>query len=123
MAVNRQKAVAKREPMAAQMSFEDFENSLAHDLRPPTKLRAPLQALWLEAKGDWEGAHLLAQTAEAAGGDGQIAREGNWVHAYLHRKECDESNAAYWYARAGRPVAKGDLAAEWKEIARALLEA
>jgi hypothetical protein len=23
--------------------------------------------------------------------------EGSWVHAYLHRKEGDQGNAAYWY--------------------------
>jgi hypothetical protein len=27
--------------------------------------------------------------------------EGSWVHAYLHRKEGDQGNAAYWYTRAG----------------------
>ena len=27
-----------------------------------------------------------------------------WVHAYLHRKEGDLSNAGYWYRRAGKPV-------------------
>jgi len=26
------------------------------------------------------------------------------VHAYLHRKEGDQGNAAYWYARAGKAV-------------------
>jgi len=25
--------------------------------------------------------------------------EGSWVHAYLHRKEGDQGNAAYWYGR------------------------
>jgi hypothetical protein len=44
-----------------------------------------------------------------------------WVHAYLHRKEGDPSNAAYWYRRAGVPVAKSSLNEEWDAIARALL--
>jgi hypothetical protein len=26
------------------------------------------------------------------------------VHAYLHRKEGDQDNAAYWYGRARKPV-------------------
>jgi hypothetical protein len=45
------------------------------------------------------------------------------VHAYLHRKEGDEGNAGYWYARAGRPVPGKTvtLAAEWAAIAQALL--
>jgi hypothetical protein len=43
------------------------------------------------------------------------------VHAYLHRKEGDEMNAGYWYARAGQPAATGGLEAEWAAVARALL--
>ncbi|MBS1798370.1 MAG: hypothetical protein JSS95_00950 [Acidobacteria bacterium] len=72
-----------------------------------------LLALWLDAKGDWNRAHEIAQ--EVAGPDGA------WVHAYLHRKESDLGNAAYWYARAGRAVEKGDLSAEWERIAIELL--
>ena len=44
-----------------------------------------------------------------------------WVHAYLHRKEGDLANAAYWYRRAGRPMAREELKAEWLAIATALL--
>jgi hypothetical protein len=39
----------------------------------------------------------------------------------LHRKEGDLSNAAYWYRRAGRPVATGSLEAELQVIGAALL--
>ncbi len=69
-----------------------------------------LHALWLEAKGDWEGAHAAAQR----GGD----RAGDWVHAYLHRVEGDAGNAGYWYARAGRkaPAAGTSFAAEREGI-------
>jgi hypothetical protein len=63
-------------------------------LSSPSDLGLPLQALWHDLHGDWERAHTLAQKA----GD----RAGDWVHAYLHRKEGDEGNASYWYARAGR---------------------
>ena len=101
--------------MAAQMSFNEFEHSLARSAHPPTSLNAPLRALWLDAKGDWHGAHALAQVEE---GDD---RAGAWVHAYLHRKEGDEANAAYWYARSGRPVATGDLGLEWREMVKELL--
>lgn len=96
------------------MSFTEFEISLGRESGPPVRLSAPLRALWLEAKGDWAGAHELVQAT--SGG-----RDGAWVHAYLHRKEGDETNAAYWYARAGRPVASGDLAVEWREITADLL--
>ena len=45
----------------------------------------------------------------------------NSLHAYLHRKEGDLSNAGYWYCRAGQPVAEGPMEAEWEAIAQALL--
>jgi len=91
------------------MSFEEFAAASV----PPAGLSVALQALWHDAHDDWDRAHALAQ--EAAG------RDGAWVHAYLHRKEGDEMNAGYWYSRAGRPAARGDLGAEWEAIARALL--
>src|SRR3954470_18906695 len=98
--------------MGAQMSFADFLQSTAAGT-PPGALSGPLRALWLDAAGQWDAAH---EAAQAAGG-----RDGAWVPAYLHRKEGDEMNAGYWYARAGRPAASGDLKAEWEAIARALL--
>jgi hypothetical protein len=79
----------------------------------PDRLDGLLLALWWDAKGDWNRAHEIAQ--EISGADAA------WVHAYLHRKEGDLGNAAYWYARAGRPVAKGELSAEWESIAVELL--
>jgi hypothetical protein len=79
----------------------------------PAKLALPLQALWYDAQGDWEAAHDLAQAAANPDGD--------WVHAYLHRKEGDTGNARYWYAQAGRPEFHGPLAAEWVSIATELL--
>jgi len=86
---------------------------VADDAAPPAALDGALRALWLDARGDWEGAHTLAQ--EAGG------RDGAWVHAYLHRKEGDEGNAGYWYSRAGRPHCTASLAEEWEQIARELL--
>jgi hypothetical protein len=74
---------------------------------------AALQALWLAGKGDWDGAHDLAQRDERGAGD--------WVHAHLHRKEGDLANAGYWYRRAGKPVARGSLDEEWAAIVAALL--
>jgi hypothetical protein len=72
-----------------------------------------LLALWWDAKGDWEKAHEVAQDVEG--------RDGAWVHAYLHRKEGDLGNAEYWYRRAGRAVASGDLRMEWEGIVREML--
>ena len=98
------------------MSFGEFHASIARDALPAQKLGGALAGLWHDARGDWDAAHQSCQ--EDAG------RAGAWVHAYLHRKEGDAGNAAYWYARAGRPVpAKAvTLAAEWEQIARELLE-
>jgi hypothetical protein len=97
------------------MSFAQFEQSVSADAAPPDGLGAPLRALWLDARGDWAAAHEVAQAARG--------RDGAWVHAYLHRKEGDETNADYWYLRSGRPEATGDLAAEWRAIAEELLKA
>jgi len=98
--------------MGAQLSFADFVQSTT-GAEAPAGLDPALRALWHDARGEWDEAHTLAQ--EAGGSDGA------WVHAYLHRKEGDAANAGYWYRRAGRPVAGGELRAEWEAIARELL--
>jgi len=81
---------------------------------PSPALSLALQALWYDANGDWEKAHDLAQEREN--------ESGNWVHAYLHRKEGDVFNASYWYRRANKPVCKYSLEEEWKQIAETLLD-
>lgn len=73
----------------------------------------PLCALWLDARGDWDGAHKCV--------DESAEPDAMWVHAYLHRKEGDQWNAGYWYRRAGRPPHGGTLEEEWREIAAALI--
>jgi hypothetical protein len=80
---------------------------------PPSGLTHALEALWYAKKGDWHGAHERAQS--------QDDRDGAWVHAHLHRQEGDASNAAYWYRRAGRPVATQSLDEEWEALVAALL--
>lgn len=81
-----------------------------------------LLALWWEARGDWDRAHVLAQQAGESDDRAQ-ARGGCWVHAYLHRLEGDEGNAGYWYARAGRraPARGTSFAEERNAIAMELL--
>jgi hypothetical protein len=80
---------------------------------PPPALSQALRALWLDGRGDWDGAHNAAQADEGGAGD--------WVHAYLHRKEGDNGNAAYWYRRARKPVCRTSLDEEWAAIADVLL--
>jgi hypothetical protein len=96
------------------MDLAAFRATLAA-AEPPSSLSDALRALWLDAHSDWDGAHEAAQADEGGAGD--------WVHAYLHRKEGDAGNAAYWYRRAGKPVRRTSLDEEWAEIADALLKA
>jgi hypothetical protein len=79
----------------------------------PEGLSPALAGLWNDARGNWEAAHACVQS------DG--SPNGAWVHAYLHRKEGDDSNAHYWYARAGRSASNASLDAEWSLIAYELL--
>ena len=95
------------------MDMEAFRASLAAAEPPPT-LSDAQRALWLDARGNWDGAHDAAQDDEGGVGD--------WVHAYLHRKEGDSGNAAYWYRRARKPVCRTSLDEEWAAIADALLK-
>ena len=94
------------------MTLEEFRNSLAKDGPPP--LNFALTGLWWDAKGDWKRAHESAQQDEGPA--------GSWVHAYLHRKEGDLSNAEYWYSRAGKIRCRNALEQEWMEITRTLLK-
>ena len=96
------------------MTLTEFRASLAAP-EPPAGLSPAPAALWRDANGDWDGAHDLAQADEGGPGD--------WAHAYLHRKEGDAGNAAYWYARAGKPLPRASLAREWDDIVEALLAA
>lgn len=96
------------------MTLEEFRQSLTAT-EPPTGLSLPLAGLWWGAKGDWTRAHESAQQDEG--------RDGSWVHAYLHRKEGDQNNAAYWYNRAGKAVCRDPLDAEWLSIVGALIKA
>jgi hypothetical protein len=95
------------------MNLAAFRASLAEP-SPPADLNLALKALWFDARGNWDGAHDAAQADEGGAGD--------WVHAYLHRKEGDSGNAAYWYRRARKPVCKASIDEEWAAIAEALLK-
>jgi len=95
------------------MTLEEFHQSLTA-AKPPAGLTLALAELWWDAKGDWTRAHESAQQDEGPA--------GAWVHAYLHRKEGDASNAQYWYGRAGKNPVRGPLDDEWAEIVEALLQ-
>jgi hypothetical protein len=94
------------------MTLDEFRSTMS-GAAPPPGFSSALLALWHDGRGDWDRAHETAQSVE----DG----DGAWVHAYLHRKEGDAANAAYWYRRARRPIATGTLDQEWESIVTALL--
>src|SRR5690349_21037466 len=61
----------------AAMTLDEFRNTR------PDDLDGPLLSMWWDAHGNWEEAHQIAQDIETP--------EGAWVHAYLHRKEGNQT--------------------------------
>ena len=92
------------------MTPDEFQASLP--LTSPAAGMPPLLlALWHDAHGQWHDAHAITQGLDGA--------DAAWLHAYLHRKEGDAGNAAYWYQRAGRDMPECSLDAEWRALATA----
>ncbi len=98
--------------MSVPMHYAEFEATLEKSA-PEDVWPIALQALWWDAKGDWDTAHELV--------DQDGVPMGSWVHAYLHRKEGDEWNAEYWYRQAGKPFCESSLADEWLQLVHAIL--
>jgi len=94
------------------MNREEFKASLAQS-EPPDSLSAPLLALWWDAKQDWTRAHALVDELETL--------DAIAVHAYLHRKGGQSSNADYWYERAGRRFRRTTLDEESQALVDGLL--
>ncbi len=90
-----------------------FRNSILNDT-PDKNWSSLIQALWLDGKGDWEGAHELIQDDTSSG--------AAWIHAYLHRKEGDDWNADYWYRRAGKTRPGVSLEEEWESLVKHFME-
>jgi len=67
-----------------------------------------IKALELEKNGNWDEAHKIVQVMHH--------QYAYWIHAYLHRKEPDLSNASYWYSRAKKPMPDYSFDKEWQEI-------
>ena len=94
------------------MNISTFTESLRGNTPPDASVY--VKALWYDAKDNWKAAHNLIDHLED--------KEAFWVHAYLHRKEGDLSNADYWYARAGRKRPSVSLAEEWQQLVKAFLD-
>ena len=94
------------------MTFDEFQASMEKET--PPKLSPELLALWHDGRGNWDRAHEFVQ-------DGSTP-DSAWIHGYLHRKEGDSGNAAYWYSRARKPYPDGlALEDEWAAIVSTLL--
>jgi hypothetical protein len=66
------------------MTVEEFRDTLSSATSP--SVSPPLLALWHDAKGDWEKAHLLAQDVENP--------RGAWVHAYCTARKATSAMPA-----------------------------
>lgn len=95
------------------MNLQIFKRTLSENT-PPQAESVYIQALWFDAKGNWNKAHELIQDL--------IDKKAAWIHAYLHRKEGDSWNADYWYKRAGRERPPVSLEEEWEQITSELLQ-
>lgn len=94
------------------MSYDEFILSIEND-EIPLHLPLYMQALWYDAKNDWQKAHSLIDSLDD--------KNSCLVHAYLHRKEGDKSNADYWYRRANAQRPSISLQEEWKSVTMDLL--
>lgn len=96
------------------MTVSEFKQTFSQP-QPPASLSAVLRGLWFDGKGDWHRAHEEVQDLEGP--------HGAWIHAYLHRKEGDLSNAQYWYRRAQKSMPSVSLETEWQSLVEHFLSA
>jgi hypothetical protein len=95
------------------MDLTEFKASISEG-KIPENITVYLRSLWLDQYGDWEKAHSLIDKMEDA--------DAAFLHAYLHRKEGDLGNAAYWYRRAGKVRPNISLEKEWEEMVSYFLQ-
>ncbi|MFD2098371.1 hypothetical protein [Flagellimonas iocasae] len=93
-------------------TYQSFQDTLSQN-QPSQEWSSALQALWYDAKGDWEASHDIAQDIHSA--------MGSWIHAYLHRKEGDRWNAGYWYRQAYKPFPDYSLEEELRVLVNAVI--
>lgn len=95
------------------MDLKKFTQMLEENIEPVISSKY-LLLHWYDYKGNWDKAHQIVQDIP----DSNAA----WIHAYLHRKEGDLSNAGYWYSRAGKKSPKTSLNEEWKILVKHFCE-
>ena len=91
------------------MTIQEFKDSLNNKV-PPHGVSEIADALWYDAKGNWEAAHNIALSQEGV-------HDYDLLHAYLHRKEGDDWNAKYWYNRTTSTMPIISLEMEWEVLA------
>ncbi len=94
------------------MTMQQFQASLVQQT-PAPGLSAALRALWWDAQDNWAQAHAQVDDLDTP--------QAMAVHAYLHRREGDLTNAHYWYRRAGVSPRQDSLEAEWTVLVERLL--
>lgn len=96
------------------MNREELYSTLQNE-DVPVGISPFLLALWYDKRGDWEKAHDTISEIED--------NNAYLIHAYLHRKEGDISNATYWYGRAGGGFPEGlTLDDEWERLVGGMVE-
>ena len=91
------------------MTVENFTKSI-EEKTLPKDLTQILTALWYDGNGDWQKAHEITQNISTV--------QASEVHAYLHRKEGNNSNANYWYTKVGKKFCNKPLHEEWAELVK-----
>ena len=91
------------------MTLENFTKSIEEKIIPKD-LTHILTALWYDGIGDWQKAHEITQNISTV--------QASEVHAYLHRKEGDNSNANYWYTKAGKKFCNKPIHEEWTDLVK-----
>ena len=91
------------------MTFEEFTESIGK-IKIPSNISPILTALWYDGNGDWQKAHEITQNFSTV--------QASEVHAYLHRKEGNNSNANYWYTKVGKKFCNKPLHEEWTELVK-----
>lgn len=94
------------------MTVETFLASVESGERPKDA-SVYIQALWEDARGNWQKAHELIQDLPD--------KKAALLHAYLHRVEGDQFNAQYWYNRAGERMPDLSLQEEWTQLVKRFL--
>jgi hypothetical protein len=87
--------------------------SVSRSKRATGRPASPASGAVVGSKQGWTRAHALVDELETT--------DGMAVHAYLHRKGGQASNADYWYERAGRRFQRSTLDEEWQALVEGLL--